>query len=160
MTEYLLQVELATKRLIKNYEITEEYPARTIVPEGREQVIITDKSKFDNAVAAQKDHKINTYAQSIVDFTEKEPKLNSPALVINTKTGESSITKRVVTAGCIYKWNNTEWEQIMPKFGDKRFVYCLNAIYKYNGSDWVEDLGPLPKLEYSTDGITIDWSIV
>jgi hypothetical protein len=56
MAEYLLQIEDATQRLIKCYEITAENPRRTVVPEGRTQIIITDTKKFNDAVAAYNEH--------------------------------------------------------------------------------------------------------
>ncbi len=160
MTQYLLQVELATKRLIKNYEISEECPARTVVPEGREQVIITDKTKFDLAVSVEKDHRINTHAQRILDFTKEERELTSPAIMINTVAGESSISKQPVKAGYLYKWTESGWEEIAPVVGEKRFIYTLNAIYAYDGTKWSEDPGPLPKLEYEIKEGDIDWTIV
>lgn len=160
MTEYLLQIEDATKKLMKCYEVTEECPVRASILEGRTQIIITDKVKFDGARAAQKKHEINTHAMNAVDFTEQEPKLSSTAFVINTITGESSIAKQAVTAGYIYKWTESGWDEIIPEVGEKRFIHFLNAIYAYDGSKWSATELPLPKLEYRKDGDSIAWDIV
>jgi hypothetical protein len=51
MTQYVLQTIIDTKQLIKSYEVTPEEPIRTDVPPEREQLVITDTDKFNNAVA-------------------------------------------------------------------------------------------------------------
>jgi len=61
MTQYALQIEDATQRLIKCYEVTEEHPVREIVPEGRTQAVITNTEQYDGAVAAYAEYGLNAH---------------------------------------------------------------------------------------------------
>lgn len=57
MNQYVLQVITEIGRLIKSYKVTLEHPIRLIIPEGRQQIIITDVEKFSYAVAFYEEYK-------------------------------------------------------------------------------------------------------
>lgn len=61
MTQYVVQIEVATQRLVKSYEVTVEDPVRPVVPEGRIQAVITDTQVFNDAVAAYAQYKGNAH---------------------------------------------------------------------------------------------------
>jgi hypothetical protein len=61
MTQYVLQIEDITQRLIKSYEVTPEYPVRAIVPEERTQAVITNTEQFNGAVEAYNQYKGNAH---------------------------------------------------------------------------------------------------
>lgn len=160
MTQYVLQTLDSTKQLIKSYEITDEFPEPTKIPAGRKQVIITDGVKFAKAVAIGEKHNIDTHAYGFVDFTTLEPVATTQSRFIATTTGIGEKTGFEFTAGYIYNWDEANWVETIPENNEKRFVHCLNAIYNYTGSEWVESSGPLPKLEYVIADNDITWEIV
>lgn len=59
MTEYALQKIIATKQLIKSYEITEEEPYRPVIPAGREQAVITDTDLYNEIVEVYNKNKLH-----------------------------------------------------------------------------------------------------
>jgi hypothetical protein len=78
MTQYVLQIQKdivegsVTKGILnKCYEVTEEYPIRPAeqIPDNRIQIVITDTTLFNNAVAAYNVDTIN------VQYTWDDPNL-------------------------------------------------------------------------------------
>ncbi len=62
MTQYLLQIENDTQRLIKSYEITEDSPIRPLEKAhkyNRKQIIITDTDLYNEIVNLYNIHKGN-----------------------------------------------------------------------------------------------------
>lgn len=61
MTQYVLQIEDVTQRLIKCYEVTPKFPVCETVPFGRTQAIITDTDRYNGAVSAYTEYKGNAH---------------------------------------------------------------------------------------------------
>lgn len=59
MTQYVLQTKDDTKQLIKCYTVSEKFPIRPIVPDGRTQLVITDTDKYNEAVAVYEQYGVS-----------------------------------------------------------------------------------------------------
>ena len=78
MAQYVIQIETESGWLAKSFQVTEEYPIPTNIPEGRVQVILTNTDSFNGIVEAY-----NQYAKAAI-FADNPPNIDVSGAVVNS----------------------------------------------------------------------------